>query len=555
MKKFVRPLIVAMVAVPTLFTACSKPEVSEEVAALRQTQVDLFNERVEKQRLDNALTELEIELAAAKNASAIALANLEAQKYSDSLELYLRTQGLEQAADLLDLYTGALGDAVSVQGDKIEQEALIAEMQQLIGAQDPTIEEENLISFELASKIIQRDLDKLEATLAAQQAALVILEGVEADPSSAQTEIAEIWGTLQGYENDKAALQVEIVKAQQAADAGWDALGDAQDLIEDYEAQVSDIAGAEGDIADKEAEIAAKQDEIAMFEIDLIDANTAATTAQNALNNATTALAPYLAAIGAAEADLNAAQNAEYQAQIDYNIVLNDFNNGNATQAELDAAQADLDAAIAATNDANAALNDAETDAAGPQNTYDAALFVRDAAQAAVDNLEANIVTANNDLADLNDDLAQLQETLGDEQQDVANLQADYDTAVSSLVQLEDDAEAAQDVVNGLWDQYWVIDNNIGELWDVLDVLEGQLEAINESIEDLRDDIEDTEITLEQKAKMLDDNTISETEWLAAIAVEEEHLANLNAEYEAYMALAAGYLAAYNDALASQDAS
>ena len=43
-----------MIAVPTLFTACSEPEVSDEVTQLRQTQADLLAQRVEAQRLENA---------------------------------------------------------------------------------------------------------------------------------------------------------------------------------------------------------------------------------------------------------------------------------------------------------------------------------------------------------------------------------------------------------------------------------------------------------------------------------------------------------------------
>lgn len=554
-----------MIAVPTLFTACSEPEVSDEVTQLRQTQADLLAQRVEAQRLENALQEIEnakeqiiLDVQTAEGAAAIAAAqanlereNLNLQRAIDSLADYLLTQGLDEAAQHLADYGDAQDDANNVFDDVIDKEAKIAIMQLAIGVENPDGLPGDSISFALAAEIIQRDLDELNADLAAEEAALAILEAVSADPSSAQEEVDEAEGTIQDLTNQNLALDVEIAKATQNKTATGQAFINAGNTIDDYEDALDGVSDAEAEIISKLAEITAKQDEITALGVNLVNANTALATGQAALDNATTALAPYLAAIGVAESNVAAAQNAEYAAQIDYNIVLNEFNNGNATQDELDAAQADLNAAIAATDDAQAALNDAENAADGPEDTYEAALFVRDSALELIDGINDDIADANDDLVDLQAELLQLEETLGDREAEVTNLQADYDDAVANLVALEDADEAAQVVLDDLNAQKTANSTMISNLETVINALDEQIDGINEDIEELKDDIEDTKASVEAKQKMLADNTISETEWQREIAREQAELAKFNEEYNAHLALAQAYLDAYNAAIAA----
>ncbi|MEM6893312.1 MAG: hypothetical protein AAF554_06435 [Bacteroidota bacterium] len=565
MMNFRKTVWATMIAVPTLFTACSEPEVSDEVTQLRQTQADLLAQRVEAQRLENALQEIEnakeqiiLDVQTAEGAAAIAAAqanlereNLNLQRAIDSLADYLLTQGLDEAAQHLADYGDAQDDANNVFDDVIDKEAKIAIMQLAIGVENPDGLPGDSISFALAAEIIQRDLDELNADLAAEEAALAILEAVSADPSSAQEEVDEAEGTIQDLTNQNLALDVEIAKATQNKTATGQAFINAGNTIDDYEDALDGVSDAEAEIISKLAEITAKQDEITALGVNLVNANTALATGQAALDNATTALAPYLAAIGVAESNVAAAQNAEYAAQIDYNIVLNEFNNGNATQDELDAAQADLNAAIAATDDAQAALNDAENAADGPEDTYEAALFVRDSALELIDGINDDIADANDDLVDLQAELLQLEETLGDREAEVTNLQADYDDAVANLVALEDADEAAQVVLDDLNAQKTANSTMISNLETVINALDEQIDGINEDIEELKDDIEDTKASVEAKQKMLADNTISETEWQREIAREQAELAKFNEEYNAHLALAQAYLDAYNAAIAA----
>ena len=116
MINFRKTVWATMIAVPTLFTACSEPEVSDEVTQLRQTQADLLAQRVEAQRLENALQEidnareqLDLDIKTAESAAQFAqaeadleTANLNLQTAIDALADYLFAEGLEDAAKHLE---------------------------------------------------------------------------------------------------------------------------------------------------------------------------------------------------------------------------------------------------------------------------------------------------------------------------------------------------------------------------------------------------------------------------------------------------------------------
>lgn len=552
-----------MIAVPTLFTACSEPEVSDEVTQLRQTQADLLAQRVEAQRLENALQEidnareqLDLDIKTAESAAQFAqaeadleTANLNLQTAIDALADYLFSEGLEDAAKHLENYGDAQDDANNTLGQIIDQEVNLANMQLIYDADNP--EGEGKISYALAAEIIQRDLDDLRAEQTALEAALVSLEGVETDPGTAQSEINDLTTEVQDLENKNLALMVALEKATQAANAAADALDDANETIGEYETSAEEVTTAQDEITAKQDEIDAKQDELLPLEALLNEQNVSLAVRQQVLNDAEAALAPYLAAISAAEADVEAAENAEYAAQAAYDIVNNDFGNNNATQAELDAAQAVLTAAQTALADAQQALADAGDDAVGPQNLYNIALGNRDTEQGKVDDTTQDIANANSDLIDLQSELAELEEILADEQADVAELQSAYDSAIAGLEQLEIDADTTKDVTSAIQDEYDANDDMADNLQDVIDVLENQLDGINDAINDLRDDIEDKKAEVEAKEKILADNSISETEWEREIAREQAELAKLNEEYNAHLALAQAYLDAYNAAIAA----
>ena len=153
-----------MIAVPTLFTACTEPEVSDEVTQLRRTQADLLAQRVEAQRLENALQEidnareqLDLDVKTAQSAAEIAqaeadleIANLNLQRAIDELADFLFSEGLDDAAKHLENYGKAQDDANNLLGQIIIQEKNLAEMQLVYDADNPN-EGESPISYELAA--------------------------------------------------------------------------------------------------------------------------------------------------------------------------------------------------------------------------------------------------------------------------------------------------------------------------------------------------------------------------------------------------------------------
>lgn len=562
MKRSTKSFLIAMAALPGLFVACSDPEVSDEVAQLRQTQADLLRERVEAQDLENALKALENARDSAQFAAEIAQANLEVQQAADALENYLRTQGLNEAAELLKEYTATLGEANTVRGQVVLKEAMISDMELLIAAPDPN-DGEKFISFALAAEIIQADLDAINAQLASEQAALAVLQNVQADPSAAQAEIAQAQATITDLENQNLALLVALEKANIATNIANDALMDTNDVITDYEDALDNIADTQNSIISQEAQIQAGlfgESQGPNFEnagVSVIEAAVEVLLGDLANQELIVAAAgaarqPFLEAQQDAQDFLNEKAQELDLATANRDIAqVNQDNNPSPENAQA------LTDAITAYNDAFAARSEAQADLIDANNAFEAAEAIFFDALDTKENIEDDI----NDLQVLIDvgidavnnlqiGLAQLQEELADYEQDVAQLQEAYDAA--DITALTDAVEAAQDAEAVLSGEFLANQSSISDAQDVIDALENQVDNLNEDITMLEDQIEGTKAEVEALTKLLADNTIDETEWLAEIDRQKEALANLQSEYNALLALAEAQLAAYNDALAAQ---
>ena len=311
---------------------------------------------------------------------------------------------------------------------------------------------------------------------------------------------------------------------------------------------------------------------------------TALNTARTNYDNAVDAANVAFAVVNGYDQDLSDAEDWVDDAR---DAIWNDDGDGifetngddSGTAVDLDIAQSNYDNIV---NDDPAfyasietALATLFTDYYTAEADYYAAVEVRDAAEDLLDSALGLVEDIEDELWD--DDGDGVLETNGDDsgyyvwiadnEEDIANymsniedatldmeeaqaivdeLQAEYDALdIATLEALDDTFDDVLEDYFDMGDEYNANAAMINAYMELMEVLEGNIENVNPIIEGLLDEIESLDASVEHLTKMLEDNAISEAEYMEQIAAEEAELARLEAEAAAILALADEYYALY----------
>lgn len=480
MKNLSRILVTFFLAAVVGFSSCVKTEVSPEVTALRQTQVDKLkadiagilannsykqvqtrqlkmqirfdslnyaltlsqNQSQYQVTLENIKNQIEIEKRfLAQNqlstAQAVAAYNkfVAEGNFSANVTLYLGN------------YTTATNELNQLYVDRLNKVKAIATAQLLLNAGTGPL------TWDAQKAILQTQLTDKTAELTAAKAALTTLQGALDNPATVDATKTALAIQIKDLADQNAALDVQV---QQATNT----LNDANTALANANTVISNMVTIEGNITTKNAAIVTKNAEI-------VTATAAVATANAAVPPLATALATANANLASANSSLSTAQSAYDTKLAAYNTAYTAWNNAvndvaaklvlqtiaqnnytaDPTPANLTlqtsaqtaytaavAAEIPLNAAQAAANNAKNAANIVRSNAL---NTKTIAQTAADNAQTALTNgqnavvtAQATLTTKNNDLATLNTDLAILVANK-------ANIQTAYDSAVANLSTLK----------------------------------------------------------------------------------------------------------------------
>ncbi|MEM9076106.1 MAG: hypothetical protein AAGC43_03660 [Bacteroidota bacterium] len=553
MKTITKLFIAVMVGVPTLFTACSEPEVSDEVTALRQSQADLVAEKVQYQRLQNALQELENALKALQNQrdeadiqrqiaedmAAIEEANLELQQALDDLADYLRTQGLVEAAGHLGNYGNQTASANLVLEDIVELEADIVRMQAFIDV-DKT-DDLDPSDFSTFTDILENRVILAQAEVTSLQNSIAALEAVAEDPTALEIERNQV-------KADSAALEIANKELETDKQVAQSALSEANAILTRAKNVIAFIDGGTVDEGSDDEE------EVDGFVAELADAQDAVTAAEDNIASSE-------AAIAAAEAEISQLQDllVPYESQLasataTFNSELataqSRFNSWREARNELDAIDVNFDLGDQEYDDAALARDNARTlfedvagnyiDGANPYDfgsVYDMAndnghgdfqeaasgngiqdwleidgqagttfgdakiAFDQIAAEFAeggtaagyqsdIEDLEGDIDTEQGKLAGYQDELATALNNVDELTANIAGLQAEYDDAVANLDAFRDNIQAPQNEVDRITVEIAANNLAIANYGKVITALTNEIDQIRELLDDLYDDLE-----------------------------------------------------------------
>jgi hypothetical protein len=609
MKKFNRILMAVLFMSTTLMTSCIDDTVAPEVTALRQAQVDLLTAKAalqalqtDAQRIANELAEAmnaidiqeatsNLEVTLAENAAAVVEAQtlleenqLALQQAVDDLAEYLAEHGLDEAADYLADYSDEMDNYYGVLYDISDQEAYIAGLELLMGADDPNGGPDD-ITFALAAEILQRNLDSENAELAGLELVLTALEGVQADPTSVDAALTAAYVAVETLSNANAQLTVDIAQHEYdfvipaynayfrvVGGGSWNGEINYDGVIPTYEDAADEVISIQEDIDEEEAENVVLQAEIdarTPFETELLD-------------DLTTAEALYTSTAAAYEAAMVARADAGRNRDAIWNDVMNavesvypsdgitntwlDLNEDEAdatidlaaADAARDAAELALIPALAAYDDvatgyivldvaygdALIAEGDAAIDLGVAEIAYDAdptALTLTDlnAARTALATAEAasDDALAARDL--LQDNLDDADDAVTDTRNDYDNAEFNFDLAEANLdnhiasnpdVDFAAIVTASQEAWN-LWYASLEVYSDAQDAETVAGVLMASAEDVVDNIYDMLYDFSGVSSRIDRKEERIAENLVDIAEYLLDQADEQAIVDALETEY------------------------
>lgn len=548
MKHFNKFMAAAIIAGAMSLTSCVDNEISPEVQQLREAQVSYLNAKAALLAAQTqyqaamtahqqAMTEIaknnaEADLSIKMANFAIELRNsqmvLEAAEAAHAqalveLQREIAEANNAKAIEYLGIYTDAMQEVFGLSADKIVLETEIAEAKALLASASSP--------WEQVKRTLERNLAKANAELAAEEAALVKLEEVAADPTSATEEAAALRIEIAELENAIAALYVEETKLSQAYSAAWDKFWDAYDVVEEYER-------LEEEVSNLESNIEFYTTQIASYEQSLKFENDELTTLKKILADFEAALAPYEKAYKDAVATTKAAENVLTAAEAKVKEAQNDYNNDPTAEnlKALEDAQAARDKAAADLDKARTAENEAFNEYVGPRNSRDEAKNDVEDQQRVVDNVTQNLANAKETRAYWTEYKTNLEAQM-------AAIQADYDDAVANKTAYYGAALAASDAYNAVWDKINAAESKISNNWWLVSTLENYIDNINGAIESKMAEIEDTKSDIYSIEESIAANKIDKVKMEAEIATMEAELAQLEEAIASVQAIADQYKA------------
>lgn len=487
MKNLTRILVIILVVTMVGFNSCVKTEVSPEVTALRQTQVDKLKADIATILANNSYRwvqtrQLKMQTTFDSLNRAFLQKQTDAQfqvtlaNIASSLELnkgYLAQYQLATAqavaaynkfvaegnfdanvSQYLNSYTNATNDLNALYITRLNKVHDIAVAQLMLNAGTGPL------TWDAVKTQLQVQLTDKTAALTAARAALTSLQGVLDNPTTVDATKTALAIQIKDLADQNAALDVQV---QQATNA----LTDANTLVTNATTVIASMATLNTSITTKNAAIVTQNATIATATADV-------TTKTNAIAAPTAALALANSTLASATSNLASAQSASDAKLVLYNtanaawsaanddvtaktvardIALNNLNADpsntalqtiyNNSVTALATANTTLTAATTAKSNAqtaltaaNATLTTATTTNNNAKSAATTAQTTLTTAQTALTTSQATLTTANNTLATLNTDLNILVANK-------ANIQTAYDSAVANLSTLQIAANTA----------------------------------------------------------------------------------------------------------------
>jgi chromosome segregation ATPase len=552
-------------------SSCVKNDVAPEVAKIRQAQIDLLNAQVRDALAHASVTEadaayqllvnafktaddaLTLQSTTAQVAATVAQmdaavmqaqAQLEQQKLAQAqaVAAYDRFiasgQFSQNVTDLLGKYSNEMNVLNQLYSDRILNKQQIANQQLLLTTNN----------WDIVKARYETQITDLNATLAAQNAALTALEGVLTDPATINDEKVTLTATIGNLNDSIDIINTELANANNASTDATKVLTDANAVIELFETiDAYNIAYNHGlvkDLKEANADMVTLNNKITTDNAELARLNTILTSATTSLTAATTAYNSKLALYNTAVTNSTNAQNNIDAKQVLLDVAQNNLDAANAavpalTPAQIqvftdarDAAQTALTAAIAV-RDAADGTTAKETAASNAKtaafNTMDDAQTAVTAAQSAV-NLQATaIATDNTKKTDLTTYIAFITAK-------TAENQTAYDNAKANLQAYNDNAAILADATTAINVHKANVNAMITELDGVLTTLNTQSTNIATAITAKRTAIATTEDSIATTQGLIGTGEINKTaindlivKYQAILAATEVKIANSEA--------------------------
>jgi len=555
MKRTIKTVAAFMIASSVLFTSCVKNEVSDNVAALRAQQVAIVTANAELAAADAAYREAQVANLEMNNAqealtheqdlrraiaqtdayvaqqlAAVKQAELSLQQAVNNLADYIAEHQVENAQSYLNQYEMHMGQVNAYTVERIYKLADIA-IAELMLEEGQELNGGNAI-------VLENDLAHAQAELAALEASLAAYAGINDDPASLSDAKDELKVEITNMETESSVLEIEMIGLESEADLADLELANSETFIDEFESGESDIMDLESDIEGYNDAITGYNEDIVDYNEDIVDLEADIVDKTAVYDD----LMIYRAAKDAAQDDIDAAQADVDAAQVDVDFAQARYNDDPSA-----ANQTALDNAQDALSDANDDLNDANADASLPNQNYNIAVsnaggdedFVMGQIEGFQDDivdLEEAIETANEDIASSNEDIAEANFDIDRIEATLTSGQANYDAALLALAGLNDASNAAWAAYNEKSNEVDAITIMIDALWDVYNVVDGDMDNIEDiimgketSIAGKKDDIAgiEAQMTLNNESEIdlqatLDDYNEDLAEIDASIAEHQE---------------------------------
>jgi len=605
MKKLTKISALILFAAVVGFSSCVKTEISPEVTALRQAQVDKLKADIQgiladnnSQNIQNRYNEMDLYYDSLNRAYQASLqsSQLEQALLNIDNQILIEQRFLEQnklayeqavaayekfiaegtfaanAATYLTNYGTTTTALAALYTSRTNKQKDIAVAQLLLSAAGG-----GNLTWDVVKARLQVQRTDKAAELAAANAALTALQGVLDNPATIESTKAALEIQIADLKDQNNALDVDVKEADNVLVAANKAVTDAEAVILLMDKTTAPL-GFVPQITAKNAAIVTKNAEI-------VAANTAVT-------NATAALTAPTAALALANADLTAATSANSSAMAAYNTKLAAWNTADAAknnaqndvdtktvlvtiaqnnlnadptnvalQTALTAAQAALTAAntvLGTATTAEAAALTAKNDAynvvytavtgtlaklTAAQGAVTTAQGTLTTAQTALATAQANLATKNNELATLNTELTILTANK-------ANIQVAYDAAVANLSSLKITANTASNAKAKLVADEAANTAMQTSLTGVLTILTTELNNITSAIATQKTAIQTIEDAIAGLDKQIAQNGIDKTAAEATIVALQADLVVINTKITEQEALVAYWKKLLDDAIA-----
>lgn len=340
MKNLSRISVIIFLVAMVGFSSCVKTEVSPEVTALRQSQVDKLKADIAAilsntsyKNIQARQLKMQIRFDSLNNAfnlkqnEAQYLVTLEHFKNQIEIEKKFLAQNQLSTAQAvaaynqfvaegnfsanvtlyLGNYTTATNELNALYTDRLNKVKAIATAQLLLNAGTGPL------TWDAQKAILQTQLTDKNADLTAAKAALTSLQGVYDNPATLDATKTALSIQIKDLNDQNAALDVQV---QQATNT----LNDANTAVTNATTVITNMGTIETNITAKNAAIVTKNAEI-------VTASAGVATANAAVPPATTALATANANLASANSSLSAAQSAYDTKLAAYNTAYTTWNN------------------------------------------------------------------------------------------------------------------------------------------------------------------------------------------------------------------------------------